>query len=67
MQFVVKLRSPIGGVFWLGAPTAEGSRTLTLRERAGVFETREDARSAIEEMPAEFAESGIAFSVESAD
>jgi hypothetical protein len=67
MQFVVKLTSRTGGVFWLSAANAEGTRTLATRENADVFRSYEDANIAIRKLPQAFKGIGRAFSVESVD
>ena len=65
MGFIVKLTGTAGGPSsWLSAPTAIGIRTLTIRGKAGIFGTAEDARVAIEEMSSAFVRSGFVFSIE---
>jgi hypothetical protein len=67
MGFVVKLSGRSGGLCWLSAPTAKGIRILVRRQKAEVFETPEDARSAVEKLPPAFIRFGFTFSIESAD
>ena len=67
MGFVVKLSGGSGGLCWLSAPTAKGIRMLVRHQRAEVFETKDDARIAVEKMPPTFIKSGFSFSIESAD
>jgi hypothetical protein len=67
MGFVVKLSGRSDSACWLSAPTAKGIRILVRRERADVFKTQEDARSAVEKLPPAFVKSGFVFSVESDD
>ena len=65
MGFIVKLTGTAGGPSsWLSAPTEMGIRTLTIRGKAGIFGSQEDARVAIERMPSAFVRSGFVFSVE---
>jgi hypothetical protein len=67
MGFVVKLSGRSETACWLSAPTEKRIRRLVRRERAEVFETPEDARSAVEKLPPAFVKSGFVFSVESDD
>jgi hypothetical protein len=66
MEFVVKLTSRTGGMFWLSAANTEGFRTITTRESAALFRTYEDANLAIRKLPQGFKGIGRIFSVESA-
>jgi hypothetical protein len=66
MPFIIKLTSRTGGVFWLSAPSEDGSCTLAARENAGLFRRYEDGNIAIRKLPREFKGVGRTFSVEPA-
>jgi hypothetical protein len=67
MPFVVKIMSRTGGEFWLSAANKAGLRILAARESADVFQTYEEANSAIRKLPQAFKGTGRRFSAESAD
>jgi hypothetical protein len=67
MPFVVKVVWPSSVVTWLSEPGLDGFRVMSVRECAEVFQTRDNANSAIATMPQTFAESGLTFSVLDAD
>jgi len=65
MAFVVKATGRTGTVCWLSAANDKGFRTLATRAWADVFETYEDAHTAIGILPQAFADV-VTFSIESA-
>jgi hypothetical protein len=67
MQFVIRVTAAHRHFCWLGEQSVSGIRQLAIREDAVVFATRQDAESAIEEMPDAFDLAGMVFSVESAN
>jgi hypothetical protein len=67
MTFVVKATGVRGNVCWLSAANASGFRTLATREDADVFQTVNDAHTAIAKLPPAFEDIGLIFSVESTD
>jgi hypothetical protein len=66
MPYVVKAISDRGPVTWLRR-SARGIRSLSIREHAEIFQTEEEARTAIAQMPAAFTRAGLAFCVEEAE
>jgi hypothetical protein len=67
MRFVVKATGRTGNVCWLTEPGLDGFRTISVRNKAGLFATETEARVAIATMPQPFDTAGIIFSVQSAD
>jgi hypothetical protein len=64
---VVKATSPGGLEYWVCPAGAEGFRTFGARRAAEVFASRGDAHAAIDSLPGVLGQSGVAFTVESAD
>jgi hypothetical protein len=63
MPYVVKAVTTSGIVIWLTPQGTEEVRSIPGRLLADVFETRNDAQRAIQEMPRIFADAGIKFSI----
>jgi hypothetical protein len=66
MAFVVKAKSPSGEISWIGLFRYGAYRALGPREMAEVFQTRRQAKSAVDELPQALVESGVTFQIESA-
>lgn len=65
MSFVVRVDFvPISEVRWLTGPRLGGRRTFAPREMAVVFETRESAQAAADELLVSFHAQGATFTVE---
>jgi hypothetical protein len=67
MAYVVKAITTSGYVIWLTRQEDNGSRSISERCLADVFETPNDARRAIDKMPRVFADTGIRFRIEPTD
>ena len=57
---------PIGQVTWLTVPRLAGNRAFARRDMAAVFETRESAESAIDELAGSVQAHGVKFTIEDA-
>jgi hypothetical protein len=67
MPYLVKAVSTSGVVTWVSEPGLDGVRCISLRERAEIFRSSEDANGAICDMPDAFARCGIKFSLVETD
>jgi hypothetical protein len=61
MGFVVKAVGQTGTVCWLSEADATGFRSLAPRSMAGVFNTVQDAQTAIVKLPRAFRDAGLVF------
>ena len=66
-RYVVKAITTSGYVIWLTRQGDNGFRSISERCLADVFETQNDARRAIDNMPSVFASTGIRFRIEPTD
>jgi hypothetical protein len=67
MGFVVKALGRTGTVCWLSEADETGSRSLATRSMAGVFNTIQDAQTAIVKLPRAYQDAGLVFYIERAD
>jgi hypothetical protein len=67
MPYLVEAVSTSGVVTWLTDPGPDGIRCVSIRERAEIFQTADDAKGAIAKMPDAFAVAGLTFSIVDAD
>ncbi len=66
MPYVVKAVSMTGPVTWLRR-SANGVRSMSIRQDAEIFESAEEAQAALDAMPAVFVRASISFRIEEID
>jgi hypothetical protein len=67
MRFAVKARTSAGARVWLTSFNVKGVRSLGPQVQAQIFASREEATTAIANLPGDFVAAGVRFSVEPLD